>query len=95
MTDKPIKKWRVELSKEPFGTKNYVPADTDVLKNKDQTEVYLVTNESGKCKFEFELSEETTIFCKWWPDDTNICDNYPWVGILDLTNCGTYTITKN
>ena len=95
VTDKPIKKWRVELSKEPFGTKNYVPANTDVLKNKDQTEVYLVTNESGKCKFEFELSEETTIFCKWWPDDTNICDNYPWVGILDLTNCGTYTITKN
>ena len=92
-TNKPITKWRVKLSKKPFGTKDSVPAATDVLKNKNQTEDYLVTNETtGKCKFEFELGEDTVIFCKWWPDDTTICTTKEWAGTLDLTQCGTYSI---
>ena len=55
----------------------------------------LVTNDDGKCKFEFQLGENTTIWCKWWPDDTNICNNYNWKGTLELTQCGTYTITES
>ena len=92
-TDTPITKWRVKLSKKPFLTKDSVPAATDVLKNKGQTEDYLVTDTStGKCKFEFELGEDTVIFCKWWPDDTTICNTKEWQGTLDLTQCGTYSI---
>ena len=95
-TDVEIKKWRVKLSKNKFGVKDTVSAVTDVLKNKDQTEDYLVTDEpTGTCKFNIEIDEDTTIFCKWWPDDTNICNNYDWKGTLDLTQCGTYMITAS
>ena len=92
-TWKPITKWRVKLSKKPFGIKDIVPSASDVLKNKDQTEDYLVTNDSGKCKYNIEITDDTVIFCKWWPDDSDICDNYAWNGTLDLVECGTYTIT--
>ncbi|MBP3201010.1 MAG: hypothetical protein J6M39_05135 [Lachnospiraceae bacterium] len=94
-TNKPITKWRVKLSKTPFGTGDSVAASSDVLKNKNQTNDYLVTNETtGVCKFEVEVGDDTVIFCKWWPDDTNICDNYNWQGTLDLTQCGTYSIVE-
>ena len=95
-TDKVVKKWRVKLSKKPFGIQDSVSAPTDVLKNIDQTEDYLVTSETtGTCKYNFELGEDTIIYCKWWPDDSNICNNYDWAGALDLTQCGTYSITES
>ena len=90
-----IKKWRVELSDKPFGTGSSLGVGGKVLKNVGQTNDYLVTDDSGKCKFSIELGENTTIWCKWWPDDTNICNNYDWQGTLDLTQCGTYTITES
>ena len=88
-----IKKWRVELSDKPFGTGSSLGAGGKALKNAGQTNDYLVTDDDGKCKFNFELGDNTTIWCKWWPDDSNICNNYNWEGTLDLTQCGTYTIT--
>ena len=95
-SDVTVPKWRVKLSKTPFGINDSVTAPTDVLKNKNQTEDYLVTNETtGTCKFDVEIGEDTTIYCKWWPDDTNICNNYNWSGTLDLTACGTYTIRES
>ena len=94
-TNKPITKWRVKLSKTPFGAGDSVAVASDILKNRDQTNDYLVTNETtGVCKFEVEVGDDTVIFCKWWPDDTNICNNYQWNGTLDLTACGTYTIKE-
>ena len=93
--DVSITSWRVKLSKKPFGLKDNLPTATDVLKSKGQTEDYLVTNSSGTCKFDVEIGEDTVIYCKWWPDDDNICDNYDWQGTLDLTQCGTYTIVES
>ncbi len=56
----------------------------------------MVTDETkNTCKFEVEIGEDTVIFCKWWPDDVNICDNYAWSGTLDLKSCGTYTIKES
>ena len=94
-TDVAIRKWRVKLSDKPFGTGDSLGVGGKVLKNVGQTNDYLVTDDSGKCKFNIELGENTTIWCKWWPDDTNICNNYDWQGTLDLTQCGTYTITES
>ena len=94
-TDVAITKWRVKLSDKPFGTEDSLGTGGKALKNNGQTNDYLVTNDDGKCKFEFQLGENTTIWCKWWPDDTNICNNYNWKGTLDLTQCGTYTITES
>ncbi len=94
-TDVAIRKWRVKLSDKPFGTGDSLGAGGKVLKHVGQTNDYLVTDDTGKCKFNFELGENTTIWCKWWPDDTNICNNYDWQGTLDLTQCGTYTITES
>ena len=93
-TDVAITKWRVKLSDKPFGTGESLGTGGKVLKNVGQTDDYLVTDDTGKCKFNFQLGENTTIWCKWWPDDTNICNNYNWKGTLDLTQCGTYTITE-
>ena len=91
----PIEKWRVELSKTPFGVKDTVASVDDVLKNKDQTNDYLVTNTSGTCKFNIDIESDTVIYCKWWPDDTMIRDTKEWIGTLDLTACGTYVISQN
>ena len=93
-TDVAITKWRVKLSDKPFGTGESLGTGGKVLKNAGQTNDYLVTDDTGKCKFNFQLGDNTTIWCKWWPDDTNICNNYNWKGTLDLTQCGTYTITE-
>ena len=94
-TNVPIEKWRVKLSKKPFGVQDTLPSATDVLKNKDQTNDYLVTNTSGICKFDVEISGDTIIYCKWWPDDTTICNTKEWIGTIDLSSCGTYIISKN
>ena len=93
-TDVAITRWRVKLSDKPFGTGESLGSGGKVLKNAGQTNDYLVTDDTGKCKFNFQLGDNTTIWCKWWPDDTNICNNYNWKGTLDLTQCGTYTITE-
>ena len=93
-TDVAITKWRVKLSDKPFGTGESLGTGGKVLKNAGQTNDYIVTDDTGKCKFNFQLGDNTTIWCKWWPDDTNICNNYNWKGTLDLTQCGTYTITE-
>ena len=88
-----INKWRIKLSKKPFGIKDTLPSESDVLKNRDQTTDYLVTNDFGTCKYDITMSDDTVVWCKWWPDDDNIRDNYAWQGILDLNSCGTYTIS--
>ena len=94
-TNTPITKWRVKLSKTPFLVEDGVSSATDVLKNKGQTEDYLVTDTSGTCKFNVEIGSDTTIYCKWWPDDTTICSTKEWNGTLDLTQCGTYSIIES
>lgn len=90
-----VPKWRVKLSREPFTTKDSLANASNVLKNKDQTTDYLETDSDGKCKFKIEkLSEDSYIYCKWWPADSTICNTYLWDGILDLTNCSKYVITE-
>ena len=93
-TNTPITNWRVKLSKTPFGVEDSVSSVEDVLKNKGQSEDYLVTDTSGSCKFNVEIGSDTTIYCKWWPDDTTICSTKEWFGTLDLTQWGTYSITE-
>ena len=94
-TDIAISRWRVKLAKAPFTTKDSLANANDVLKSEGQTEDYLVTDTSGKCKFKIvNGTDASVVYCKWWPDDTNICNNYDWQGTLDLTLCGTYTITE-
>ena len=92
-SDVQINKWRIKLSKKPFGIKDTLPSESDALKNRDQTTDYLVTNDFGTCKYDITMSDDTVVWCKWWPDDDNIRDNYAWQGILDLNSCGTYTIS--
>ena len=91
-TYKPINKWRVKLARAPFVTKDQLEDEKNVLKNKGQTESYLETDDTGKCSYDVEIEKNSVIYCKWWPADETICNNYYWEGKLDLTQCGTYII---
>ena len=105
-----VPKWRIVLATCYFGEgTNYLSNTTidgknngKIIKEEGQTTDYKELDNGGKVKFKFKADDDCIVVAKWYPTgmkqygtSTGLsADDCYWYGTLDLTQCGTYSVTS-